>query len=232
MYNDNPEFHLAKTRAALARDCSFSNDALGETQAIMFSVNRDSSALDRSNWRAIIRDLTAKFGSEDAIDRYGAYLDSPEDAPRSHWHIERFNHWAVGYLDYLIIDCFVDSFAPAPAKQLSEAFLFMCNALAALENYSVYDEDDYSALETDELSEYLESEIRMLRSDFTMRAPKSNARIAWKVRQHSLFDCVSSVDDMRGDILEDALMDLGYLSKRAVKERRARIERQRAVFWR
>jgi hypothetical protein len=82
---------------------------------IGLSVHRDSDALERSNWRTIVPDMLAQH---------------PDDAA-----IERVSHWAVGWVDYLLVR---PGTAAADAAQ---------TWAVKLDGYPVADEEDFSALE-------------------------------------------------------------------------------------
>jgi len=82
------------------------------------TVHRDSDCLERSNFRSFLK-LLGGEGEQVAI--------------------ERASHWAVGWLDYLIID-------PEATELVTKAE----EALAGLENYPVLDEEDFSELEREE----------------------------------------------------------------------------------
>ena len=84
---------------------------------IALSVNRDSDAIERSNWSVITEDM-ARFGDDQAI--------------------ERMNHWAVGWVDYLLVNPGSAAVAAALAWR------------AKLANYPVANDEDYSALEYSE----------------------------------------------------------------------------------
>jgi hypothetical protein len=96
------------------------------------TLNRDSSVLARSNYRCFIKLLGGK-GTEGAK---GSTEISENVA------IEEASHWACGWLQYLIIN-------PACKEliELAEA------AHERLHNYPVLDDDDFSALETEEANQ-------------------------------------------------------------------------------
>lgn len=85
---------------------------------IALSQHRDSDALDRSNWTAITDDMFTRFGDDVAI--------------------ERMNHWAVGWVEYLLVK---------PSTPAVDAALTW---KAKLADYPVADEDAYSLLEDSE----------------------------------------------------------------------------------
>lgn len=85
---------------------------------IGLSVNRDSDALERSNWRVIVPPVLTLY---------------PEDAA-----VEQMGHWAVGWVEYLLV---------RPNSDAEAAIVQWANKLA---DYPVADEDDYGALESSE----------------------------------------------------------------------------------
>lgn len=82
---------------------------------IAASQHRDSDALERSNYRTITSDILPAY---------------PEDAA-----VESMSHWAVGWVEYLLV---------RPGSPAADAAQRWSDRLA---DYPVADEDDYSALE-------------------------------------------------------------------------------------
>lgn len=97
---------------------------------IAYSVNRDSDALQRSNFRCFAKDLKAL---PEVKEWQGEWCPV---------RIERSSHWACGWVDYLVIDPACTS-AVARAEELR----------AALEDYPVLNEHDFSQEENDEANE-------------------------------------------------------------------------------
>jgi hypothetical protein len=91
---------------------------------IAAAVHRDSDCLCRSNFRCVERALKS-------LPEVKGW--SGEFTPVA---VERFTHWAVGWVDYLVVDpsC---SAAVAETERIREA----------LEDYPVVDEEDFSNLE-------------------------------------------------------------------------------------
>lgn len=212
---------LNKTQKAISTDCFHHNKALGESQAIMLAVTRDSSALDRSNWRVIVADLKEQFSSEDGVNDNDSYENV------SNWHIERFSHCVCGWIDYLIVNVYKDSsaydngdheFAIRYEKQVTTpAFDTMIDWQQRLDNYPVANEEDWSNLESEELDSFLMDEISYKRnaSKLTTRAPKSDQFILGRVYQSPIFNGkISSLEDYHDSDLVAALQALGYAYKR------------------
>lgn len=97
---------------------------------IACAMNRDSDALGRSNFRCF----------EQALKTLPEVKEwSGEYTPVT---VERSNHWACGWVDYLIVNPECKS-AVALAEQLRES----------LEDYPVLDEEHFSQVESDEANE-------------------------------------------------------------------------------
>lgn len=97
---------------------------LGKTWAITFSMNRDSGLLEQSNYKTIKDDLEKRF---------------PKDVSD-----ERFNHWAVGWIDHLLVRM-LDK-----RGKVTKAGVAALEWQDKLEDYPVADEEDYSRLELEE----------------------------------------------------------------------------------
>lgn len=115
-------------------------DDIGETHMISISQNRDSDALAQSNFAVV---------SEDMLERF------PDDV-----RIMHASHWAVGWVDQLIVRVLKTDYKPAmPADwQFTEAFEAIVEWSTNLENYPVADESDWSRREHEELVEYIGNE--------------------------------------------------------------------------
>lgn len=110
-----------KTSSAYWGECSHWLVAIIKT--------RDSEALERSNFRAMLESLGGN-GTEGAK---GSHSISDDVA------IEEANHWACGWIQYLIINPNNKDLVAIATKQLER-----------LENYPVLDEEDFSREETEE----------------------------------------------------------------------------------
>ena len=103
----------------------------------VLAKHRDSDALSRTNWDAAVARLSeaAGYGDSDTI-----WTDDEDRGPVYAW---RAGHWAVGWVEYLMVR------ADAPQAVIDEA-----QAIAdALEDYPALDEDAWSALEYEEACE-------------------------------------------------------------------------------
>lgn len=95
-----------------------------ENWTIVYTHNRDSDALDRSNAHVIAK----------------ALADFPETDVRA----ERHGHWAVGWVEGFAIRVRNDK------GELTPAFLAYAELATALKDYPILDESHFSELETEE----------------------------------------------------------------------------------
>lgn len=130
-----------------------------------FGVHRDSDLLEQSNWDAVIEHLQEKF---------------PDSGD---YRIEGSNHWAVGWLDTLMVrvlrcECeeISDDTMPFIIRKDDKWYCESCNTFphytaifrecvelrAHLDNYPILDEEDYSRREWEDLSEYVEQEVNSI----------------------------------------------------------------------
>jgi hypothetical protein len=101
---------------------SFAYYGAREGWRIGLQVNRDSDALERSNWDVITADMAERFPS------HWSRADGQ-------WAIERMHHWAVGWVDYLLV---------RPGTAAHDAALVWVRKLA---DYPVADDEHFGALE-------------------------------------------------------------------------------------
>ena len=87
------------------------------------TVNRDSDALQRSNWEVMVKSL------------------KETDPDEADWEIHRFGHWANGWFEVVLLR--PESAAHLDAESMAQA----------LEDYPVLDEMHWSELEWDEAAE-------------------------------------------------------------------------------
>lgn len=95
---------------------------------VILTRNRDSNVLDACNWEAAYRDMNPDEGESDHPAVYTF----------------RANHWAVGWVDYLMVR------ADAPEATRIKAG----EIIAALGDYGILDEDLYSIRKYDAIVEY------------------------------------------------------------------------------
>lgn len=134
-YQEDAEQAVKDTHAAIFnRDSYYSGELpLGTTWAIVASVNRDSDILEQSNYETIKADLESHYGDEVAE--------------------ERFNHWAVGWVDYLVVHMLNDVGVVTPVGRAALDWKYK------LDDYPVADEEDFSRREYEATVEYLTSEV-------------------------------------------------------------------------
>jgi hypothetical protein len=122
------ETTMTTMRREHSRDAAYWGDA-GDW-LIAYAMHRDSDALARSNFRCFKQAL-------DALPEVKEWQG--EFTPVQ---IERSSHWAVGWVDYIVVDPACKATVEL-AEQLREK----------LENYPVLDDDDFSREESDEAHE-------------------------------------------------------------------------------
>ncbi len=187
---------LNKTRKGLTHTF-YVNQALGVSEAIMFSTHSASDLLDESNWNYMVKQLTTLVGDEDEQVSRGVFVGS------SNWHIERFNGSVVPSVYHLIVKPFnVDG-------EITPAFSLMYDMFKALENYSVLDEENYSKREYNTMIDYLTKEIRFINYHTELVNPDnlSYEDIARKV--YSELNSSSVEDICKGEI-DSILFNLGF----------------------
>ena len=117
---------------------------LGErhsTYYIVGSKHRDSEILDRSNFECTHKEL------QDIVDNY--YEDSDYEPDNAPLKINRMGHWAVGWVEQILIHEDYTVLLQAGDKIIER-----------LEDYAVLDEDDYSEKESEEFYSNLKLTIQ------------------------------------------------------------------------
>jgi len=110
----------AKLRAS--RDFSYHGEVdLGQTRAMTFSQNRDSGIREQSNYAAVKEDLEKRF---------------PNDVSD-----ERFNHFAVGWVDHLLVRMLDKK------GKVTKAGIAALEWKDRLDDYPIADEEDLSRRE-------------------------------------------------------------------------------------
>lgn len=110
--------------------------AAAEDFTLYHYVWRDSTILEQSNAGALQADL----------EPYES--DGPADNPDVQW--QHFRHWAVGWCDAVAVRCY------GPDGQPTRAYLTLCDHVAALADYPVRDEEDFSRQEYESAIEAIE----------------------------------------------------------------------------
>lgn len=104
----------------------------------VLSRTRDSGELEESNFAYALRELGGETGEEDDGTHEGSGV-----------YVARFNHWACGWYETIMID-------PA-APEAEKAIRTAEEILARLEDYPVLDEDDLSTREFEAFGKAVDS---------------------------------------------------------------------------
>lgn len=173
---------LDAARAMLERPDSFarfdSEESLFVTSGFCgLAVHRDSDALGRSNWRVISSDILA-------VD---------PDA-----YVYPTGHWAVGWLDHLVIPVLIDADRGVVLENLTDTFWRVFLRNLALEDYPVASDEDFSEEEYGELLETLEQCYGFGADD--------SARVASELAERG--DAYRA-EDLRADDVRDVATALG-----------------------
>lgn len=157
--------------------------------AVIYTSNRDSGLLDQSNEQAINERLEKYADDEDADIVF-----------------ERHSHWAVGFVTGMSVRVF------KPDGSITDAFKEVCSIQAAMDDYPVLDEQDYSQREYDATLENYSNEIGHYRSELPA---------GWESEVYSFFSdtnqyrYIENRDDQGGwaprEALVEALIEMGLL---------------------
>lgn len=93
--------------------------------AIIYLSNRDSEPLDKSNEASIL----------EALREFTGCISEGDDV-----EVQSHNHWAVGYVDGIVIRCVRDG-------EVTKAFEVLHGLMMRLAEYPILDEDDLSERE-------------------------------------------------------------------------------------
>ena len=110
--------------------------------ALVYTSNRDSGLLAQSNEKAI-NEMLAKYADGDDADLV----------------FESHYHWACGHIDGFSVRVYLSD------GTITDAFKEVCRIQAALEDYPLLDEEDYSERELNATLENYRNEIGHHRSD-------------------------------------------------------------------
>jgi hypothetical protein len=123
----------AVKESAELTDFAYTGDVdLGKTWAMTFSKSRDSNLMEVSNYESIKKDLEKRF---------------PKDVSD-----ERFSHWAVGWIDHLLVRM-LDK-----RGKITKAGVAALEWRERLEDYPAADESDLSDREYEATIENIKSE--------------------------------------------------------------------------
>jgi hypothetical protein len=115
--------------------------------------SRDSDAMDRSNYRCVLRDLRA-------------YVESHGCDPDDYIEDMHFGHWACGWVDEIAVRVLVDEDGLAEPGNITGAFRWIASvALDLAEQHPIYDDSDHSDLEWDDALEIVTQTLAEIRND-------------------------------------------------------------------
>lgn len=138
---DYLQTRLKKTQDSLSRDVVYDNKELGKTHVIVWSTSAGASIHHKCDWQVIQDRLKAVTGQDE---------QDIETNPESAWWIERFNHYAIGYLEFIVLN-------------LNTAPYSVLHTLIEAENHLDYhlslDDELLDTMETDALTTYLIDEF-------------------------------------------------------------------------
>lgn len=140
------ESYIEAAKAALTRPDSFlyygSNDELFDTWGMLpFVQHRDSDVLDRSNYRTILDELKGHAVWEDC--------DGAEDSSEM---VDDFSAscWLHGWREQITCRVLIDGNRLVGIDNLTDTFKASVEIQHALMDYPIFDESDYSELESEE----------------------------------------------------------------------------------
>lgn len=121
-------------------DSYFGHDPIGDY--CICGRSRDSDALEESNHRRIFADMIKL--AEELGQPEGSHTDYQEDNDKQWVYDWRSSHWAVGWVEQVILR------KEAPKKLIQ----FAEDIREKLDAYPVYDEEDFSNLEWEQCESY------------------------------------------------------------------------------
>lgn len=136
-----------------------------ENFGIVYTSNRDSRLLDKSNERAILARLKAI------------------DPDCKNWQEYRASHFAVGYVDGFIIRPFNPGTKRYTYKQLTPVFKELFEIACELDNYPVLDEQDYSDTESLATHENIKDEL-----DYTLRSESIDIVYPVEIPEYTVYN--------------------------------------------
>jgi hypothetical protein len=159
-----------------------------EDWAIIYTHNRDSGLLDKSN-AAVIEAAMKPFTEGDDSDVV----------------LESHNHWLVGHVDGFSIRVF-------KRGRITKAFKTYHELAERMADYPILDESDYSEREYEAAYENLDLAAWRLKLDFNLPSDWQSSVFDWLWQNRA--NALENVDDQGGfpkeDDLETAFSSLGY----------------------
>jgi len=161
-----------------------------ELWSFMLGRTRDSDHIENSNYELVLQDFEKAFpDSENLRD-------------------ERWNHWAVGWVDHLIVK--VCNRLPVGDEEVptTAEFQWLCRIKEKLSNYPIYNEDDVSERE---FTERMQDIVHCMPE---LRGPTPSEEVPSEVYRH-LSDrgaaCMEYGDTPDQGDVRDALRELGWI---------------------
>lgn len=156
---------------------------------LTYARTRDSDVLNRSNYRRLLEDAQGTATAEDG--------DNAEDASE---YVDEItcSHWAYGWADHIVVKVLEDPEGDITPENITHTFRFMADACLRLrDEYPVYDESDYSELETEECEAAFES--AWSESDWESIVPEEpDSDVKWcvyrRLTENEMSDWFSSAD--------------------------------------
>lgn len=156
---------------------------------IVYTENRDSRLLDKSNSAAIAETMAEFLEGDDCREEH-------------HWH------WACGWVDGYAIRVF-DS-----AGNITPAFKAWCDLADSLENYPVLDDEDYSKREYEATLENIQGELHYANRADEYNLPEDAAEQIYRWLSDNNESAVANSDDSGGypstEELQEAMDALGW----------------------
>lgn len=142
----------ALARLTLPRDTG-TRGPVFVTHAPVISTHRDADTVTRSNYRVAV-DWFTDDTDPGVNPAYFTVRDNVADVMEA-----SFRNWAVGYVDYLAVRPFYVS-DDGHGWNLTPAYVdAYADVITALEGHPVLDDDDHTALEHDDLTDYFTGEV-------------------------------------------------------------------------
>tara|TARA_B100000902_G_scaffold391752_1_gene442948 strand:- start:3376 stop:4095 length:720 start_codon:yes stop_codon:yes gene_type:complete len=118
----------------------------------------ESSLYDKSNWDALIRIFKA--------DSLGIIKDGIFDIDKDDLDTENYKHWAVGEIDRVIVKVLKDLDRGLVIDNIADSFRIICWFHNCLEDYPIFDEDDYWTMVTEMKMEKINDILHSLPLEF------------------------------------------------------------------
>lgn len=128
---------MAKLSLKQPSDSWFGNDLLWNTHGMSgWNQHRDSSLIERANFNFVVDQLAENFGSEDTDGL---------------WWINHASHWAVGWVDQIMVKVVNDPEQSIDEDNLTDIFSFCMELIDSSMDYVVLSDAYYESLKEQEL---------------------------------------------------------------------------------